>query len=75
MFEIPKDKVKALIDKFIKFHNFKGEQIEILSKHIQDYSKEIQVVYNKNIEGTTSTTGKKENEDDEIDVIVIKQNY
>ena len=75
MFDITKEKTKTLIEKFINFHSLGIEQKEHLLKHIDNYSKEVPIVYNKNIDGgKEALVSKSENEEDGIDVIIMQNN-
>lgn len=72
MFDITKDNTKLLVTKFIKFHGLKDEKHELLIKHIDNYSREVQLVYNNQLNNQGLSEKKEEEED--MDVIIIKQN-
>lgn len=73
MFDNSKEKTRGLIEKFIKFHGLNQQEKEDLLKYIDNYTKEVPLVYNKNIENPSSTK-KNENNEEEIDVVIIKNN-
>lgn len=72
MFEISKEKTKSLIEKFIKFHLLNQEDNEQLMKCIENYTKEVRLVYNKNIDENSDEKRDESKEEEEIDVVIIK---
>ncbi len=73
MFDITKEKTKILMEKFIKFHILNEQHKEELMKCIDNYTKEVPLVYNKNIENNFG--GKRsEGDEEEVDVVIIKNN-
>ena len=72
-YDISNEKTKELMQKFITFHNIPKDQKERLFKHIDGYTNELAIVYNKDIENvcskTISKTEKKDIDEDEIVII------
>lgn len=73
MFDITKEKTRTLIEKFIKFHLLNEQYKEELLKCIDNYTKEVPLVYNKNIESDFGGKREEGNEE-EVDVVIIKNN-
>ena len=65
--DISKEKVKELVQKFIKFYNIPNDQKDKIFMTIDSYTKELPIFYNKNIESETdSMDDKLEIDEDEI---------
>jgi len=72
-FNVPNNKTKELIEKFIKFHNISDDLKEELYKQIDNYKRGLPLVSNKNIESVNTnyntSNDKKENDEEEIVII------